>query len=139
MTDTADALARVLNDAYAAGVAVVPYTDREGTLYSVEWAQGGTLRTRTVDWDPQRSRWFVADEEDTPGAATRTASDWCAMYGIVVARPDGWHGPGAPGWHEPITLADFAGRIARSPVSGDTKRLMDDAARIARHKEARGA
>lgn len=70
MTDTADELARVLNDAYTRGVCVVPYTDREGTLYSVERVEGSTLRTRTVDWDPQRNRWTVADEDDAPEVLT---------------------------------------------------------------------
>jgi hypothetical protein len=129
---TADELARVLNGAFQRGVCVIPYTDREGTLYSIEWAEGGTLRSRTVDWDPNRKRWLVADEEDRPGAAKRTASDWCAHYGIVVHGADGWKGDGAPEWTDPITLVDFADRIARSSIQGQLRRLMDDAAKAGR-------
>lgn len=46
----------------------------------------------------------------------RTPEEWCAEYGLDIADPDGWRHPGAPAWHEPITLLEFADRYALSTV-----------------------
>ena len=45
-------LASLLQRAFEIGACIVPYVDREGSLYSVE---GPTALT--VDWDPAANRW----------------------------------------------------------------------------------
>lgn len=48
----------------------------------------------------------------------RPPEEWCESYGLVVLDPDGWRSPDAPDWHEPISLAEFWERVARSTTNG---------------------
>jgi hypothetical protein len=47
----------------------------------------------------------------------RTPETWCAIYGIDIRDPDGWRGPDAPAWEQPITLDEFRRRLASSTVT----------------------
>ena len=59
----------------------------------------------------------------------KTPEDWCAVYGLEIADPDGWRTSDAPPWDQPISLPEFAERFALCTVDtvvGEHGRMRDD-------------
>lgn len=50
----------------------------------------------------------------------RTPDEWCALYGLTIADPDGWRDRDAPAWDQPIGLPEFWTRFTQC-----TARLVD--------------
>lgn len=57
----AEELAAVLNGAVSRGIAVCPYVNLEGVLYSLEWHENGEPADLTVEWDQEAQRWIITD------------------------------------------------------------------------------
>jgi hypothetical protein len=65
----------------------------------------------------------------TPWPERRTPEQWCAEYDLEIADPDGWRGPDAPPWGQPVGLVEFSDRYAlctTDMAAGDQERFDRD-------------
>lgn len=92
------------------------------TTYAAE-ADRGVISTRMSERALEQKRAAEAEEE-----VCKPPIEWCIEMGVQVMDPDGWRGPGAPSWDEPITREEFVQRVSVSTVRTRTASADPDGA-----------
>lgn len=72
--------------------------------------------TRRITIGGQCGECTIYPPRRPPADMAMPPGQWCRAYGVTILDPDGWRHADAHPWDEPVTLAEFWRRAARSTI-----------------------